>query len=328
MKKLFALLIIFAFVKNNHAQINYSQFMPLSVGNIWVYSCSALGNYCLCNKKIKIEVTGIDTIDNKHYYQVTRNDYSSSCYIGCSYMGFPGFPGFIRIDTLTSNLLMYTTNAGCNYLINEYLQDSFKARLNDSIRFNCRIMQGEMYYRCLDTSNMNIFGQSRQSRWYQNAFFEAGSSRRYVYGIGLYSASYSVMYCAYQTSTLIGCVIDGVLYGDTSTILGLKRINSQVPEEYSLYQNYPNPFNPITKIKFDIRLPLLSKEGTTGVVLRIYDILGREVVTLVNEQLKPGTYEVEWPAPSEEGSNYSSGVYYYQLISDEFIQTKKMVLIK
>lgn len=103
---------------------------------------------------------------------------------------------------------------------------------------------------------------------------------------------------------------------------------------YSL--NYPNPFNPKTKIKFDIRHPFyesidsksrgltphISKEGT-GVVLKIYDILGSEIATLVNEQLQPGTYEVEWDA-----SNFSSGVYFYQLASEEFIQTRRIILIK
>lgn len=89
----------------------------------------------------------------------------------------------------------------------------------------------------------------------------------------------------------------------------------------SLSQNYPNPFNPQTKIKFDV--PANVKGQTSNVKLVIYDLLGREVTTLVNEELKPGTYEADW-----DGSNFSSGVYFYKIISGDFVETKKMVLMK
>ena len=102
---------------------------------------------------------------------------------------------------------------------------------------------------------------------------------------------------------------------------GIKQIGSEIPKQYSLSQNYPNPFNPKTKIQFSIP-PSKGVRGM-GVKLIIYDVLGREVVTLVNEQLKPGSYEVEW-----DGSNYPSGIYFYKLIADSFLQTKRMVLIK
>jgi hypothetical protein len=100
---------------------------------------------------------------------------------------------------------------------------------------------------------------------------------------------------------------------------GLVRIitlNSEIPVSYVLYQNYPNPFNPVTKIRFDI-------PKTDLVILNIFDVLGREVWQLVNEQLDPGTYEVDWNA-----ANYPSGIYYYTIKTTAFSQTKKMVLIK
>jgi hypothetical protein len=102
--------------------------------------------------------------------------------------------------------------------------------------------------------------------------------------------------------------------------------NGTVPEKFVLYHNYPNPFNPTTKIGFDI--PSIVKPETSSVKLIVLDILGREIATLVNEQLSPGTYEVDWDA-----SDYPSGVYYYQLtINSEqltvFRETKKMVLVK
>jgi len=109
-------------------------------------------------------------------------------------------------------------------------------------------------------------------------------------------------------------------------IYGIQKISSKVPDNFSLYQNYPNPFNPTTKIKFNIpnMNPPLSKGGQGGsTFLKIYDILGREVAALVNENLSPGTYEVEWNA-----SNYPSGIYFYQLKSEDFNQTRRMVLLK
>jgi hypothetical protein len=107
--------------------------------------------------------------------------------------------------------------------------------------------------------------------------------------------------------------------------VGVHLISSRIPQSFSLHQNYPNPFNPVTKIKFDIpqrHLPLLGGDRE-GVLLKIYDLLGREVTTLVNEQLSPGSYSVEW-----DGTGFASGVYFYSLLTNDFVETKRMVLIK
>jgi len=106
-----------------------------------------------------------------------------------------------------------------------------------------------------------------------------------------------------------------------SNLSSVNYIGVNQPKNFSLTQNYPNPFNPQTKIKFAV--PLNVKGQTSNVKLIIYDLLGREVATLVNEELKPGTYEADW-----DGSNFSSGVYFYKIISDDFVETKKMVLMK
>jgi photosystem II stability/assembly factor-like uncharacterized protein len=109
--------------------------------------------------------------------------------------------------------------------------------------------------------------------------------------------------------------------------IGIIPISNKIPDRFQLYQNYPNPFNPSTTIKFDIPTPLnppFRKGGTSeSVKLVVYDVLGREAATLVNEQLKPGSYEVEW-----NGSNYTSGVYFYKLMAGDYMETKKMVLVK
>lgn len=95
------------------------------------------------------------------------------------------------------------------------------------------------------------------------------------------------------------------------------------PNKFELMQNYPNPFNPSTKIKFTVPHSLLSLGEGMGVRLIVYDILGNQVATLVDEWKDPGEYEVEFNA-----SKLSSGIYYYQLRAGDFVQSKKMQVIK
>lgn len=101
-----------------------------------------------------------------------------------------------------------------------------------------------------------------------------------------------------------------------SKIIGIIKTSETLPEQFKLYQNYPNPFNPETKIKFQV-----SK--FSNVKLIAYDILGREITVLVNEQLRPGTYELNWNA-----ENQSSGLYFCKLSTEDFQQTIKLTLIK
>jgi hypothetical protein len=121
----------------------------------------------------------------------------------------------------------------------------------------------------------------------------------------------------------------------TICIVGIQPISNELPALYELYQNYPNPFNPTTKIKFSLPSPRwtsgqdLSEGGAINAHLIIYDILGREVTSLIpplwggKEGLSPGTYVAEF-----NGTDYPSGVYFYKLETTEFTNTKKMVLIK
>jgi hypothetical protein len=104
-------------------------------------------------------------------------------------------------------------------------------------------------------------------------------------------------------------------------------VTIDAPTKFALEQNYPNPFNPTTKIKYEIPLspPLLKGESEAGgfVTLKVYDVLGNEVATLVNQQKPAGTYEVEF-----NGTELPSGIYFYQLEAGSFIETKKMIQVK
>lgn len=104
--------------------------------------------------------------------------------------------------------------------------------------------------------------------------------------------------------------------GSISYPIGIEPVSIEIPDKYQLFQNNPNPFNPTTKIKFGI-------PSQSNAKIIIYDLLGREVTTLVNEQLRPGTYEVDW-----DGSGFASGVYFYSLVTNDFVEAKRMVLIK
>ena len=100
--------------------------------------------------------------------------------------------------------------------------------------------------------------------------------------------------------------------------IGINPVSEEIPEQYKLYQNYPNPFNPQTTIQFDVPL------GNTTVKLEIYDILGRNVFTLLNQQLKPGKYSAAWNA-----SGYSSGIYFCAFYTNnKLISTNKLILVK
>ena len=102
----------------------------------------------------------------------------------------------------------------------------------------------------------------------------------------------------------------------TTGTIGILITENVIPIYYKLYTNFPNPFNPQTKIKFDI-----PKASTVKIV--VYDVMGREVQTLVNESLKPGTYEASF-----DGSQLTSGVYFYKISAGDFSETKKMLIVK
>lgn len=116
--------------------------------------------------------------------------------------------------------------------------------------------------------------------------------------------------------------IHTILGGDPIWLTGITQINSEIPRDYKLYQNYPNPFNPETKIKYQIVSNV--KRETTNVKLIVYDIQGKQITELVDQEQKAGIYEVDF-----NGSNYSSGIYFYSLSADgTVIDTRKMILIK
>jgi len=139
----------------------------------------------------------------------------------------------------------------------------------------------------------------------------------------------AIQWGGYKYSNLTSvCFIDtinGWVTGEGGTIIhttdggGIVKVeetNNPIPDTYILSQNYPNPFNPTTRIRFSI-----PSERFTS--LTVYDVLGSEIITLVDEEKPAGEYEVEF-----KGDGLTSGIYFYQIKAGDFIQTKKMVLLR
>ena len=103
---------------------------------------------------------------------------------------------------------------------------------------------------------------------------------------------------------------------------GISVISSEIPSEYKLYNNFPNPFNPVTTIRYSI--PYI-RAGNIFVSLKIFNILGKEIATLVNQKQAPGMYQVSFNTVK---LNLSSGIYFYRLITEDFEQTRRMAVVK
>jgi hypothetical protein len=114
---------------------------------------------------------------------------------------------------------------------------------------------------------------------------------------------------------------DQVVPGFEGVTVALSGVGSNLPTSYALEQNYPNPFNPSTDVAYS-----LPKAG--HVELKVYNVLGQEVVTLVDEHMPAGNHTVTWDGRNAQGSSVSSGVYFYRIAAERFSDTKKMMMLK
>ncbi len=225
--------------------------------------------------------------------------------------------GTIIIDTIPASVIYKTTNAGVNWaklgfqnLLSSYDAVEFAAGTGKGIAVGYKLTP-EFLLESLLISRTTNYGVN-----WTNLFIPD---------------SVHLLYCSSILDANIwftaGGINNAIVYKTTNggAPIGIEPISSEVPKQFALFQNYPNPFNPVTKIKFDV--PAVGARHAVPVRLVIYDILGREIAVLVNEQLKPGTYEVSWSATGG-ASTYPSGVYFYRLTTQDFSETKKMVLVK
>ncbi len=133
-------------------------------------------------------------------------------------------------------------------------------------------------------------------------------------GNGSYTSSDSTGLDSMVNISITNAIVETARW--TQCAVGIYNISSEIPDKFKLHQNYPNPFNPVTNIKFDL-------VKSTNVKLMVYDALGREIETLINEYMKPGFYYFNFNA-----INLASGVYFYKIITYDFTDIKKMLILK
>jgi len=289
-------------------------YFPLNLGNLWVYYTTGV-SYDTQPHPFS-EYTTI-TVDNDSIfpsgekYFLVKNLYNHD--------------DWFRLDS--ANGLLYIVNNN-----GEKLVENFLATQGDEYEVYDGIVND------VADSNKVLWDKKRLTKtFYYSSLYTY--KKAYMQGIGIIRRDNEFDF-GYSTTTLKGCVINGIVYGDT-TITGIEKQNLLLPESFTLSQNYPNPFNPSTTIEYEIPRvtpPLIpSREGkeqsnrlarnllggSVLITLKIYDILGREVATLVNKKQNPGNYHVQFDA-----SKLSSGIYYYRLKAGNFIETKKMILLR
>lgn len=260
-------------------------WFPLKVGNEWVYNSRFISESGADEYTSITKVTGQFRYNNKTYFDINGKN-------GLSY----------RVDSTSGKIYRaYFDNDTLNY---EELYLDLIAEVGDTIEVGNGILFESQ-------SAFSDLGLQSQLRRYVQALTPA-VDLQIVKGLGIY---YDLTWELVGNENILkGAVINGIVYGDT-TVVGVND-HDNLPKEFYLSQNYPNPFNPSTKIKF-----VIPKSSLVN--LKVYNVLGMEVATLVNEEKRPGIYEVEF-----DGSNLSSGIYFYRLQAGNFSDTKKFILLK
>jgi len=172
-----------------------------------------------------------------------------------------------------------------------------------------------------ERTNFNLL-----ANWYIIICYDSIGNQKFVlfYNNGLPFYNHEAKYV--KTDSAGNIYVSGVSHNSNgnydiatikySILSNVNPISSIFPKESKLHQNYPNPFNPSTQIQFD-----LHKSSYTKLI--VYNILGKEIIKLIDEKLDAGSYKVDF-----EASAYPSGVYFYKLMADKFSDVKKMILIK
>jgi hypothetical protein len=263
-------------------------YFPLKVGNVFVYNYVSNSGTSI----IKASVTYDTVINGLKYFHCT---------------GFPSYyNGLIRFDSVS----------GCIYKIDNCRLDSFRC-VPGTVVYNI-LCSNQLYKAYAYPDTQILFNQTVNTKYFHHtSIITGGAGWKYAYNFGLifYETVWKWVYNRYY---LKGCVINGIVYGDTSTTPTNINLISSIAHGYELKQNYPNPFNPTTKILFSI------KDANSNVSLKVYNLEGKEISTLINKSLNTGEYQEVF-----NGSNLTSGIYFYRLtVNGNIIDTKKMVLLK
>ena len=305
------------FVGSNSLPNEILNLYPLAVGNKWVYNKTYVFNPYVEYSIDVTEIVGDSIAPNGKYYFHIEDDVNS----------------FLeRIDSVDGKVYQYYESPLLND--DEFVVADLLGEVGDTLESFCiQYPNNESFIFITGVDTFYRWGLSKLRKSFQQEILPVTS-----FYIRIYSYTQDIgqdyhligwpISSSYIKKELKGCVINGIVYGDT-TLTSIDDEEIQIATSFKLEQNYPNPFNPTTNIGFRIA-------DFGFVTLKVYDVLGNEIATLVNEEKPSGEYEVEFNGHSVEGLNLPSGVYFYQLIAkgpetssgQAFIQTKKMVYLK
>ena len=305
MKKLY-LLLLFTTSINLFAQIDTTrkEFYPLQAGNLWQYR----NEY---NQLLTTKIRADTLIDNEMYYLYGNVALKTQGGIACR------VDSFMRVQIRWGGAIGGDSCGGNT----AYESSIYHLTEPDSTVWKiCDYFNGMLTFSPLVRFNkiniLNIFGQPREVMQFdfggqlideKDTTWNYGASL--VKGIGVIEERYFEG----EHRVLLGAIINGIQYGN---IVSVEESPETIPKEISLYQNYPNPFNPTTRIRYEI-------PKTTTVKLKVINILGEDVTTLVDEIKYPGSYEAVFNA-----TKLGSGVYIAILQTPEVQLTRCMLLVK
>lgn len=289
-----------------YAQIDTtrSEFFPLHIGDLWQYRNQ--------NNQLAIQrVVGDTILDGKRYFLLIHSLRTSG-------------GGITRIDSLLriqNRRGLPSGGDSCGGSSAYEVSIYHLAELTGSVWRICE------YFWALPTPiplvrlssliRINVFGEQRDAISFDFGGTVSGGSTDTIFGSGaLLVRGIGIVLEQYYDSpyyALQGAIVNGVQYG---TIVSVENLVETIPREFTLAQNYPNPFNPITQIKFD-----LPEDGVVS--LKVYNPLGQEVATLINQSRTAGSYTETFDA-----SQFASGVYIYKLAAGNFRASKKLLLMK
>ncbi|MBK8553733.1 MAG: T9SS type A sorting domain-containing protein [Ignavibacteria bacterium] len=310
MKKIvfaFVLVILIQSVDSHAWDTTAAKYYPLSVGNVYVFNKYDL--WFSCNTH-EILATYYVHISNTTLKPNGKTYYQFSGWWNLVGFGSPSWT-YQRIDSNSMNVYAYDSVNN-----SEFLHDSLSGTVNTN--FDCErlnFIQPHGWYERID--QMTIFNSVRNRRQFQcSGPIIAGTYYYLVEGIGFTGFSICELGSG-EEYKLKGCVLDGIVYGDTA-LTSIHQNENLIPDKFSLSQNFPNPFNPVTDIPYS-----LSEDRF--VTLKVYDVSGNEIATLVNEKQTSGTYSYQF---STVNYQLASGIYFYKLEAGDFSETKRMILLK
>jgi photosystem II stability/assembly factor-like uncharacterized protein len=279
---------IFDVSDNNFRIISTPRFsyFPLSIGNKWFFS---YGHDQVIHYKLEVEK---DTILDDGYSYAKLNYYWKNNEVNFE-LNTEGY-AYLREDS--GKILKYPNRILINYQMN----------IGDTVASHSVYPISAV----LDTFLLEKVFNRYLSTYY---FFDNPPFDYYTYtdSIGFNTLRADTWH-NYLPQYLLGCIIDNISYGTITEV----EDESKIPYEFLLSQNYPNPFNPTTTITYQV-----SRTGFVS--LKVYDLLGREIAILINEEKPAGNYEIEF-----DGSSLTSGIYFYKLQTRNYTSVKKMILLR